>query len=127
MYSSISSFILATIIESDKYFNENSDWCETEGKYIQFVGSIVGIKKNETGKKLVELWIDALQPKNAYLFDDSSSKDNCIDFKESRHDQQMLSLILYKYFKDIPFSNENESKKYGFVRHKSINGKDRHA
>jgi hypothetical protein len=107
-----------------KYFNDTPDWCKTEGKYIQFIASIVGIKKNETGKKLVNFWLDALQTKNAHLFDDSKSENNCEDFNESRHDQQMLSLILYKYFKNIPYGDNNN--KYGFARHTPINGVDRH-
>ena len=112
-----------TKMNATKYFNYPDNWCETEGKKDQFIASFVGIKNNEFGKIFINRWLESL--KNHKLFDDSESDiPNCKDFKESRHDQQMLSLILYKYYSNIDFPNYN-IKKYGFVRHENINGKNR--
>jgi hypothetical protein len=61
---------------------------------------------------------------NSYLFDDSpSTVNNCPSFKESRHDQQMLDLILHKYFSNIDFPISDG---YGYISHQDINGLNRH-
>jgi hypothetical protein len=116
-----------TKMNAVKYFDYNNNtWCETDGIKKQFIGSFVGIKNDEKGNFLVDTWLNSLTPDKSNLFDDTESNiPNCKEFQESRHDQQMLSLILYKYFNNIPFSIYSEDE-YGFVRHKKINGNARH-
>jgi len=115
-----------TKMDAVEYFGYSlNEWCETHGQRDQFIASFVGIKNDNVGNFFVNTWVDSLTPDNANLFDDTlSALPNCPDFKESRHDQQMLSLLLYKYFGDIPFPDYSE--KYGFIRHKPINGQNRH-
>ena len=116
-----------TKMNAVKYFDYDIDkWCQTDGTKQQIIGSFVGIKNDEKGNFLVDTWLKALTPENSSLFDDSKSNiPNCKEFQESRHDQQMLSLILYKYFDNIPFPNYSEDE-YGFIRHQKINGNGRH-
>jgi hypothetical protein len=112
-----------TKMDAVNYFGYLSDWCEKEGKQDQFMGAFVGIKNNEIGKKLVALWIDSLN--FIKLYDDSPGiLKNCHGFQESRHDQQMISLILYKYF-NLNFPKYNREM-YGWVWHEPINGVSRH-
>jgi len=115
-----------TKMDAVKYFGYPDDWCEKEGNYNQFMAAFIGIKNDLVGNLLVNKYFNIMKPGNSQLFDDSkSSKDSCNDFKESRHDQQILSLILYKYFQNIPFPDYNKQK-YGWVWHETINGKSRH-
>ena len=117
-----------TKMNAVKYFNYPEKWCNTEGTKDQFISAFLGFVNNDFTKLLIDEWITAMNPSNLKLFDDSVSDiPNCPGFKESRHDQQMLSLILYKYYSDIannlPDYNKNE---YGWVWHENINGNDRH-
>jgi hypothetical protein len=113
-----------TKMDAVSHFGYFSDWCEKEGRQNQFISAFIGIKNNTIGKKLVSLLIDSLQ--NLSLYDDSPGiLPNCNGFKESRHDQQMSSLVLYKYFNHIPFPDYNRDF-YGWVWHESINNKHRH-
>ena len=107
-------------------YPENNTWCETGGKNNQFMAAFCGVKNNENGNLLVDKFLDVLKPENASLFDDTpSTVKNCDGFKESRHDQQMLSLLLYKYFNYIPFPTYSKEH-YGWVWHEKVNGKDRY-
>ena len=116
-----------TKMNAFKYiYPENDSLCETEGKKVQFMAALCGVKNNQIGNSFVNMFLDVLNPDNSALYDDSpSTLKNCDDFKESRHDQQMLSLILYKYYSDIPFPVYSKDT-YGFVFHEDINGNDRH-
>ena len=106
-----------------KYFGYPDNWCETDGNKIQLMGALVGVKNNDIGNIFINKWCESMNPRFSYLFDDSPSTiPNCDNFKESRHDQQMLSLILYNtiYF---PIYNKDL---YGWVWHEPINGNHRH-
>jgi hypothetical protein len=112
-----------TKMDAVSHFGYLHDWCQNGGMQDQFIGAFVGVKNNETGNFLVKLWIDAVQ--DISLYDDSPGiLRNCEGFQESRHDQQMLSLILYKYF-NLTFPDYNREI-YGWVWHESINGASRH-
>jgi hypothetical protein len=112
-----------TKMDAVSHFGYLSEWCENEGTQNQFIGAFVGFKNNKYGKKLVSLFTDSLQKLS--LYDDSPGiLPNCNGFKESRHDQQMLSLILYKYF-NLNFPDYNREV-YGWVWHEPINGANRH-
>ena len=68
-----------------------------------------------------------MSAENLNVYDDSQSDiPNCISFKASRWDQQMLSLLLYKNWNSINFPNYDRNY-YGWVWHEQINGKDRHS
>ena len=83
-----------TTSQAFMYYNYDDDWCDTLGKKEQFMATFVGIKNDEIGNDLLNKWLDVLQPDKGYLFDDSGIKDkNCKGFEDSRHDQQILSLI----------------------------------
>lgn len=116
-----------TKMNAVKYFGYSTDlWCSEEGQKDQFYSGFVGIINNDIGNFFIDKWKKTMSPNNSYLFDDSPSNiKNCEKFKESRHDQQMLSLILYKYFPDILFPDYNKNK-YGWVCHEKINGNGRH-
>jgi len=103
------------------------NWCKTEGSKPQIVATIVGVLNNDSGNFLVDTWREAMSVDNSQVFDDSPSTiTNCPDFKESRHDQQMLSLLLYKYFNTVELPHLDNKDYYGFVLHENINGLDRH-
>jgi hypothetical protein len=116
-----------TKMNAVKYFGYPDDWCETEGEYTQFMAAFIGVKNNEIGNNLVNKYLDVMKPENSKLFDDTrSTVPNCKGFKESRHDQQMLSLILYKYFTNIPFPTFNKNE-YNWTWHENIKRNSRHA
>ena len=112
-----------TKMNAVKYFNYTDDWCENEGKNDQFISAFIGVKNNEIGKSIITKWLEVMKPEKSYLFDDSPS-EHCSNFIESRHDQQMLSLILYKW-STVPFPDYNKEE-YGWVWHEPINGNNRH-
>jgi len=115
-----------TKMNAVKHFGYSANsWCSTEGEKVQFISAFLGIKNNNIGNFVVDKWLEIMNPKFSYLFDDSISEDNCEGFEDSRHDQQMLSLILYKYFPDILFPDYDKNK-YGWVWHEQINGNNRH-
>ena len=116
-----------TKMNAVQYFGYNlENWCETEGRKTQVMAALLGVVNNEQGNFVVDEWLKAMDPKNASLYDDSpSTVGNCEGFKESRHDQQMLSLILYKYLPDILHFIYSENS-YGWRWHETINGKSRH-
>jgi len=116
-----------TKMNAVEYFGYSADsWCKNEGQKSQFMGAFIGILNNQIGNSLINKYLEIMNPKFSYLFDDSPSNiENCDGFKESRHDQQMLSLILYKYFPDILFPDYDKNK-YGWVWHEPINGNNRH-
>lgn len=114
-----------TKMNAVKYFGYSGDWCKTEGKQNQLMAAFIGIKNNRNGVLLIDEWLISLSPGNSKLFnDDPSDIPNCDGFIESRHDQQMLSLIIYKYFDDILFPKYDKGL-YGWVWHEKINGKNR--
>lgn len=117
-----------TKMNAVKHFGYSTDsWCKNEGQKDQFMGAFIGILNNQIGNLLINKYLEIMNPENSYLFDDTPSNiENCDGFKESRHDQQMLSLILYKYFPDILFPNYDKNK-YGWVWHENINGLHRHS
>lgn len=114
-----------TKMNAVEYFGYDHNWCETEGTKIQMIAAFVGIKNDSFGNFIVDEWLKSMNPENSKLFDDSPSARNCLDFKESRHDQQMLSLIVYKYLDHSVFADYDKSK-YGWVWQEDINGNDRH-
>ena len=91
----------------------------------ELMGAFVGVKNNSVGNFIVDEWLKSMNPENSKLFDDTFCPNNCDDFKESRHDQQMLSLIVYKYLDHSVFPDHDKSK-YGWVWQEDINGNDRH-
>jgi len=103
------------------YFGyNNSEWCSNQGLEDQFIGGFIGIKNNDRGIEFLNKFLTTMSPENHQLFDDSPSiYPNCGDFKESRHDQQMLSLILYRYYPNIPFP-DYDLKKYGWSWHEKL-------
>jgi len=114
-----------TKMNAVKHFGHSDDWCTTDGVKPQFMATLLGVKNDTLGNTIVNKWLDVLIPSNSHLFDDSDTSGNCTEFKESRHDQQMLSLILYKYVPHIKFP-EYDKNIYGWVFHHEINGNDRH-
>ena len=115
-----------TKMNAVNHFGYQNDWCTTDGVKFQFMATLLGIKNDTLGNTIVNKWLDVLIPSNSHLFDDSNTPGgNCKQFIESRHDQQMLSLILYKYVPHIKFP-AYDKKKYGWVFHQNINGNDRH-
>ena len=100
-------------------------WCNNDGEKIQFMAAFVGVKNNKIGKELISDWKDLMSPKKLSLYDDSISDiKNCGNFKESRHDQQILSLLLYKKYNNIDFPTYDR-KYYGWVWHEIVNGRNR--
>jgi hypothetical protein len=116
-----------TKINLVKYLGYTEDWCKNEeGAKVQFRGCFLGVKNDEIGNNIIDKWLQILKPENSHLIDDTNDGEkNCKDFKESRHDQQVLSMILYKYVPHINFP-EYHKQEYGFVAHENINGKNRH-
>jgi hypothetical protein len=114
-----------TKMSAVNYYGYPKDWCKTDGIFVQFMAAFTGIRNDYIGNKLLDLYLEVMIPENTLLFDDTPVEGNCESFKESRHDQQMLSLILYKYFNyvEYPVYNKNE---YNWVWHENINGKNRH-
>ena len=109
-----------------KVLNQESNWCETQGFYDQFIGGFIGIKNNALARNFIFDLKELMSAENLNLYDDSPSDiPNCKNFKESRHDQQMLTLLLYKNWNNINFPNYDRDY-YGWIWHERINGKDRH-
>jgi len=101
-------------------------WCDNGGKSIQFMAGFIGVKNNKIGKEVISEWKELMSPKNLSLYDYSPSElQNCSNFRESRHDQQMLSLLLYKKYNNIKFPSYDRNH-YGWVWHERINGVNRH-
>ena len=112
-------------------FDNMDNFSQTFGKQGQIMAGFVAIKKNELTYNLINQWKDLMKPENSHYYDDSKSNiPNHESFNESRHDQMMLSLLLYyKYnyiIKDLPGHNEAKTK-FGLIFHEDINGKDRYA
>jgi len=77
----------------DKIFNENVEDC--------WAGALI-IKKNQNSIKYMEEWLEMCT--NFDDITDSPSKSkNCDLFIEHRHDQSLLSIIIYKYNLQLQF------------------------
>ena len=95
-----------------------TNWCQTEGPKIQFISAFIGFINNNNGRTLIARWAESMDIKNIKLIDDSPGElPNCSDFRESRHDQQMLSLILYKWYPELSNKLPIYNKKYGWLWH----------
>lgn len=63
----------------------------------QIQATFLIIKNSEYSKKIISQWNDCFSPPQSHYFDDSKSiNENFHEFKEHRHDQSLLSLILKK-------------------------------
>lgn len=111
-----------TKMDAVSYFGYLSDWCSKDGLNEQLMAGFIGIKNNAIGKDLINYWLESLQ--DIHLYDDTPSiLPNCQGFTESRHDQQMLSMILYKTGIQFPDYNKEF---YGWIWHEKVNGQNRH-
>ena len=95
-----------------------TNWCQMEGPKNQFISAFIGFINNNNGRTLITRWTESMDIKNIKLIDDSPGElPNCSDFRESRHDQQMLSLILYKWYPELSNKLPIYNKKYGWLWH----------
>lgn len=85
-----------------RLFTNNDLWFEEEGRERQLMGGFVGIVNNDLGRNFVNEWAKLMEPNKCHYFDDSPSPiPNWENFQESRHDQMMMSLFLYKNHPEI--------------------------
>lgn len=77
----------------NKVFNENAEDC--------WAGALI-IKKNENTTKYIQEWLD-MSCIYENITDSNSKIENSNLFKEHRHDQSLLSIVLYKYNIQIQF------------------------
>lgn len=123
--------------------NVRAEWCEGDAKDMNlFAGGCIGVKNDKLGRKIVREWKELLSLDNKALWDDTKSKiPNCKGFASSRHDQMMLSLLLWNKYPELAAAlptmctsekgqgicngaaeGDNE---YGYVFHSAIGGKNR--
>lgn len=106
----------------EEYFGyDYNKWYETDGKKNQIMGTFVGLKNGDPdAMRFLDLWSNGMSLDNAKYFDDSHLDGNSPHYKGSRHDQTMLSNILYAYYPDLaerlPLSNLTYT--YGLVFHR---------
>ena len=85
-----------------RLFTDNKNWFEEQGRDWQLMSGFVGIVNNDLGRNFVNEWANLMQPNKCHYFDDSPSPiPNWKNFQESRHDQMMMSLFLYKNHPEI--------------------------
>jgi hypothetical protein len=85
------------------HFNQHS---EEEKKKPQIMSGATIWRKCETTMKMATEWYETMAT-NYSLIDDSPSKEtNHPEFKENRHDQSILTMLIHKY--NSPFSPTDE-------------------
>jgi len=85
-----------------RLFTNNENWFEEQGQDWQLMATFVGIVNNDIGRSFVNGWANLMEPNKCHYYDDSPSPvPNWIDFQESRWDQTMMSLYLYKNHPEI--------------------------
>lgn len=67
-----------------------------EANTNQWAANLVGVKKSTKIIHAIEAWLDLLYSHGAFFRDNASIIPNHKDFKENRHDQTALSLLLKK-------------------------------
>jgi hypothetical protein len=77
-------------------------WCAGNGMQPQVMSGFVFLEVgNPVAERLLERWGEALALERAALFDDTPCAGNTRHFVESRHDQMMLSCLLYEEFSEV--------------------------
>jgi hypothetical protein len=104
-------------------------WCSsTLANDPQTMANIIGFVNTARARALIREWRLTMSPTNREAFDDSFGADQCVDFKESRRDQQMLSLLLDKHYPGLrsKLPDSIDARGLGLIFHKNINGQSRH-
>ena len=77
-------------------------YCRQRGNNKTLFTCFICIKNDPVGNSIIDDWSYWMDPYRVELYNDSSSPvGNCSGFKESRHDQMILCLLLEQKYPDI--------------------------
>lgn len=83
--------------KADTAFRILGDHTSTHMESDQIMATVVFFRNNMENKQLVDTWCDVSQEQNyRYLTDEASVLPNHSTFREHRHDQSILSLLIKK-------------------------------